>query len=159
MLIKSIKLQRKHIGNNQSLFGWLQVETQNHGTFYYSTIENYERRIKSGTYDIVYTHSPRFNRETLEIVCEGRSGLRIHPANRGCDVTGCVGLGVFNTMDEIPLQVFYSKDSTDSFEAMLRPWRKGIQKYQIEIKDIKDEKQTRRITNQISITEAIGCNY
>ena len=45
MKIHKILLKRQKIGNYNNLFGILTVET-NHGTFYFSTIENYEDRIK-----------------------------------------------------------------------------------------------------------------
>jgi len=44
MLIKSITLQRKTIGNSTNLFGILTIESQAHGKFYFSTIENNEQK-------------------------------------------------------------------------------------------------------------------
>ena len=61
MLIKSITLQRKQIGNSTNLFGILTIESQSHGKFYFSTIENNEQKIKADTYPLRYTWSPRFN--------------------------------------------------------------------------------------------------
>jgi len=122
MLITTLKLTRNIVGNQNSLFGTLEVITQNHGTFKFSTVENYEKQIKAGKYNVVYTLSPKFDRKTLEITgVQSRRGIRIHPANRGCDVTGCVGIGLYTEEKEIPIQIFYSRTSTETLEAML--WR------------------------------------
>ena len=122
MLITTLKLTRNIVGNNNSLFGTLEVISQNHGTFKFSTVENYEKKIKAGKYNTVYTLSPKFDRKTLEITgVQHRRGIRIHPANRGCDVTGCIGLGLYTKSTDIPLQIFYSRTSTEILEAML--WR------------------------------------
>ena len=119
MLIKKLKLTRNHIGNTNSLFGTLEVITQNHGTLKFSTVENYEKRIEEGTYSVVYTLSPKFDRKTLEITgVTGRRGIRIHPANRGCDVSGCIGIGLYVESEEIPVQIFYSRTSTEILEAI-----------------------------------------
>ena len=119
MLITELKLTRNYIGNTNSLFGTLEVITQNHGTLKFSTVENYEKRIEEGTYSVVYTLSPKFDRKTLEITgVTGRRGIRIHPANRGCDVSGCIGIGLYVETEEIPVQIFYSRTSTEILEAI-----------------------------------------
>ena len=119
MLITELKLTRNYIGNANSLFGTLEVITQNHGTLKFSTVENYEKRIEEGTYSVVYTLSPKFDRKTLEITgVTNRRGIRIHPANRGCDVSGCIGIGLYVETEEIPVQIFYSRTSTEILEAI-----------------------------------------
>jgi hypothetical protein len=119
MLITELKLTRKFIGNTNSLFGTLEVITQNHGILKFSTVENYEKRIEQGTYNVVYTLSPKFDRKTLEITgVPNRRGIRIHPANRGCDVEGCIGIGLYVETEEIPIQIFYSRTSTEILEAI-----------------------------------------
>lgn len=120
MLITELKLTRTTIGNTNSVFGKLEVFTQNHGTMLFSTVENYEKRIEEGTYSVVYTLSPKFDRKTLEITgVPNRRGIRIHPANRGCDVEGCIGVGLYTDTDEIPIQIFYSRTSGEILEAMM----------------------------------------
>ena len=120
MLINELKLTRQKIGNANSLFGKLEVITQNHGIMLFSTVENYEKRIKEGKYSVVYTLSPKFDRKTLEIIgVDNRRGIRIHPANRGCDVEGCIGIGLYTNTDEIPVQIFYSRTSGEILEAMM----------------------------------------
>jgi len=114
MLITELKLTRNYIGNTNSLFGTLEVITQNHGILKFSTVENYEKRIEEGTYSVVYTLSPKFDRKTLEITgVTGRRGIRIHPANRGCDISGCIGVGLYVETEEIPVQIFYSRTSCE----------------------------------------------
>ena len=130
MLITELKLTRTKIGNANSLFGKLEVITNNHGTLLFSTVENYEKRIEAGTYDVVYTLSPKFDRKTLEIIgVNNRRGIRIHPANRGCDVEGCIGIGLYTETDEIPVQIFYSRTSGEILEAML--WKRKSTKITI----------------------------
>ena len=120
MLITELKLTRTKIGNTNSLFGKLEVITQNHGILLFSTVENYEKRIEEGTYSVVYTLSPKFDRKTLEITgVPNRRGIRIHPANRGCDVEGCIGIGLYTNTEEIPIQIFYSRTSSEILEAIL----------------------------------------
>lgn len=120
MLINSLTITRNRIGNANSLFGTLEVNTQNHGILKFSTVENYEKRIKAGTYNVVYTLSPKFDRKTLEITgVPNRRGIRIHPANRGCDISGCIGVGLYVETDEIPVQIFYSRTSCEILEAIV----------------------------------------
>lgn len=119
MLINSLKLIRQHIGNANSLFGTLEVHTKNHGVLKFSTVENYEKRIEEGTYSIIYTLSPKFDRKTLEVTgVSNRRGIRIHPANRGCDISGCIGVGLYVETEEIPVQIFYSRTSCEILEAI-----------------------------------------
>ena len=105
MKVQKIHLKRKTLGNYNSLFGILTVET-NKGKFYFSSVENYEERIPEGVYSIDYTHSPKFNRP-LPIILDvpNRNGIRIHTANRGNDVEGCIGLGLICKTEEIPQQI------------------------------------------------------
>lgn len=147
MLIKSITLQRKQVGNYNNLFGILTVETQSHGKFYFSTIENNEKKIKADTYPISYTWSSRFKEETLHIMgVNSRTGIRIHPANRGSDLQGCIGVGLCNHSEEIPNMIHASRLSTQILEGLL--WKD--QRYKITIKDIKNEtKIIRKISDSI----------
>jgi hypothetical protein len=138
MTIKNIKLQRKLIGNYNNLFGKLTISTINNGKFYFNTIENNEKKIISGTYDIGYTHSPRFGKETLIIKgVPKRYGLRIHAANRGSELEGCIAVGLHGKNKEIPQQIYYSRQALGQLEALLQ--HTNLMGYQITIKDIKDE--------------------
>ena len=137
MVIKDIILKRKVEGNQRSLFGILEVHSKHHGIFYFSTLENYERKIEAGTYDISYTPSHKFQRDTLEIQgVNNRFGIRIHPANRGIELQGSIAIGLVNYQEEIPAQIFYSKYACMTLEAML-----CHRDHKITIKDIKDGKK------------------
>ena len=130
MLIQSITLTRKKTGNLNNLFGILEVKSANHGKFYFSTVENDEYKIKEGTYPIRYTWSNRFNSETLQLIGTGdRTGIRIHPANRGSELRGCIGLGLANNNKEIPQQIHNSRLSVEIFEQLV--WRDTKQEIKI----------------------------
>lgn len=119
MLIHKLILERKLTGNNAT-YGHLSVITQNHGTFKFTTIENTNHEIQNGTYNILYTHSPKFNRKTLELTnVKGRTGIRIHSGNRAIDFSGCIGVGLYNNLDEVPISIYYSKISVEALESLL----------------------------------------
>jgi hypothetical protein len=119
MLITTITLERKLIGNGAT-YGHLTVKTMNHGSFKFTTIESTQHQIQKGKYRIDYTHSPRFNRKTHELRnVKGRTGIRIHSGNYSSDFTGCIGLGIYNELDEIPIQIWHSKKSVEIFESLI----------------------------------------
>lgn len=137
MVIKDIILKRKVLGNQRSLFGILEVHSKNNGIFYFSTVENNDKKIQQGTYTISYTPSNKFNRETLEIInVPNRYGIRIHSANRGIELEGCISVGLVNHQEEIPQQVFFSRHAVTTLEAIL-----CHEEHKITIKDIKNGKE------------------
>jgi hypothetical protein len=137
MIIDTVTLQRKTIGPSNSLFGILIIKTVNHGTLKFSTVENTNKAIQEGTYDMRWSLSPKFKTKTLEIMgVPNRHGLRIHPANRGYDVEGCIGIGIYNETDSIPVQIWNSRHSTEIVESLL--WRGETP---ITIKDINNERK------------------
>jgi hypothetical protein len=149
MIIESITLQRKIHGNYNSLFGELQVKTKNRGTFMFSSVENYEKKIKSGYYNIQYSRSTKFGKETLEITgVKDRYGIRIHPGNSGTDLEGCISIGCYNIDKEIPTQIYYSRMATQQLEAML--WNYT---HIIHIKDIENGKKNISKNSREYITE------
>lgn len=149
MLIKSITLTRKETGNNNSLFGILEIVSQNHGTFYFSTLENDEYKIQEGTYPLRYTWSNKFNCETLQLIgVSKRTGIRIHPANRGNELRGCISVGVANKTDEIPNQIFSSRLSCDILEQML--WKDANNKITIKSKYKNEAKIIRKTSHSIT---------
>lgn len=119
MQIKTIKLTRKYIGNQKGLFGVLEVDSVNHGKFYFSTLENNEFRIKEGIYNLNYCMSPRFRYECflLEGV-KGRSGIRIHASSYPSDLQGCIALGLINKTKGIPSMLHRSRMSVEIFESL-----------------------------------------
>lgn len=119
MILKNITLSRKRTGGDAT-FGHLIVETLNHGVFKFTTIENTRYQIQTGKYLLDYTYSPRFKYKTLQLMdVPGRTGIRIHPANRHYDISGCIGLGLYNTLEEIPNQIFYSRAATETIESLV----------------------------------------
>ena len=137
MVVKDIILNRKSEGVLNGLFGILEIHSKNHGIFYFSTIENYEKKIPAGTYTINYTRSHKFNRHTLEIQgVHNRYGIRIHSGNRGIELEGCVAVGLACKDENIKQQIFYSRFATDQLEAMLHD-----KEHKITIKDIENGKK------------------
>jgi len=143
MIINDVILQRTVQGPSNSLFGVLTIKTMNHGTLKFSTVENTNKAIQQGTYDMRWSLSPKFKTKTLEIMgVPNRYGIRLHPANRGHDVEGCVGVGIYNENKGIPVQIWNSRQTTEIVESLL--WR-GENK--ITIKDINNE---RKINTKVS---------
>ena len=128
MTIKDLILRRVYVGNNNNLFGQLDILTDV-GHFQWSTIENTQYAIPDGSYPIHYTYSPKFKREMLELEVPHKKGIRIHSANRGSELRGCIAIGCLNVTDEISDQIYFSKDSTDMVESML--WNKKNLKLKI----------------------------
>jgi len=143
MIINDVILQRTVQGPSNSLFGVLTIKTMNHGTLKFSTVENTNKAIQQGTYDMRWSLSPKFKTKTLEIMgVPNRYGIRLHPANRGHDVEGCVGVGIYNENKGIPVQIWNSRQTTEIVESLL--WRG---ENQITIIDINNE---RKINTKVS---------
>lgn len=147
MIINEVILQRKVKGPSNSLFGELIIKTMNHGTLKFSTVENTNKAIQAGTYDMRWSLSPKFKTKTLEIMgVPNRYGIRIHPGNRGYDFEGCIGIGIYNENEGIPVQVWNSRQSTEIVESLL--WR-GEEP--ITIIDINNERKINTKTSNGSI--------
>jgi hypothetical protein len=133
MIINQVILQRKVKGPSNSLFGELIIETANHGTLKFSTVENTNKKIQAGTYNMRWSLSPKFKTKTLEIMgVPDRYGIRIHPCNRGYDVEGCIGIGIYNEYEGIPVQIWNSRQSTEIVESLLWRGEEPITIYDIE---------------------------
>lgn len=93
----------------------LPIETCTHGDLFVNgkhecvTLEDVVRdkkiyartAIPHGTYDVIVTRSPRFNR-LLPILIDvpGFEGVRIHTGNSSEDTAGCVLVGMFRPSEE-----------------------------------------------------------
>jgi len=147
MLITHIQLNRK-AQNKENLFGIMTVHTKNYGRFMFNTIENYEEKIEQGEYLLTWSWSPRFSKHKLEVVgVPKRKGLRIHSANYGRQLRGCIGLGTFGISEEIPNMVINSKLAVASLERMMMD--KKNDKVIIKIVDY-EEKADRVASRKIS---------
>lgn len=68
-----------------------------------ATVENRRFLIPDGRYDVTFTFSPRFSKKDVYsrymdgkvplILVPGHHGIRIHIANYGYQLSGCVGIG------------------------------------------------------------------
>ena len=117
-IVNEVVLTRRYLSSYESLIGDIAVRTNN-GTFMFSTCENYGRKINQGYYTMRFAYSPKFKHEVLTVTdVPSRYGIRIHPGNRGYDFEGCIGIGLYNPTLELPEQIYYSRASTQIFEAM-----------------------------------------
>ncbi len=73
--------------------------------------------IDPGRYEIKITYSPRFKRDTAEIMnVPGRTGIRFHPANYYTQLDGCVAPG-FRTETN---SIFESVKANDALHAEIK---------------------------------------
>ena len=151
MLITHIQLNRK-AQNRENLFGIMTVHTKNSGRFMFNTIENYETKIEEGQYILSWSWSPRFGKHKLEITgVPKRKGIRIHSANYGRQLRGCIGLGTFGISEEIPQMVINSKLAVGSLERMMMDKANN----KVIIKIIENEEKADRIASR-EISTAIS---
>jgi hypothetical protein len=86
---RSIELFRFAPNNNKDIFGALLLITNGYIKDLIPVMENDNLEIKKGTYNIMVTPSPKFNRNLPLIITENRSGIRIHHGtiSEGCLLT------------------------------------------------------------------------
>lgn len=72
------------------------------------TLENRDKAIPGGTYDLNFTYSPHFNRVMPHIIVPSRdldaggdAGIRIHWANFPAQLEGCIAVGTSVDGDSI----------------------------------------------------------
>ena len=77
--------------SENAIIGHLYID----GVFFCTTLENFDKRIPSGTYSLTLTYSPRFKKKLPLIApVPKRSGIRIHSGNFSRDSQGCVLVGL-----------------------------------------------------------------
>lgn len=82
-------------------------------------IQNKDHEIPKGNYNLVYSWSNKFkcNLYLIEGV-EGRSGIRIHSANFGDELRGCIGVGM--SIEEESNAIRWSKAALKVFTQVLK---------------------------------------
>lgn len=88
--------------------------------------------IPSGVYRVVFSHSPKFNRELPELLdVPGFSGIRIHPGNSGADTEGCVLPG----LETDGTNVFKSRLAYGLIAARLEDWFDQQEQVYLEVRN------------------------
>lgn len=101
-----------HVRNaffDDTTLGTLLIERDGYSEHVCETLEDTDRQLEAhperkvhgrtaiprGTYEVAFTHSPRFGRPMLEL-CDvpGFTGIRIHAGNEAADTEGCVLVGL-----------------------------------------------------------------
>lgn len=103
--------------NKESVHGIVNIRTQNGFNATFTTIESFEHKIPKGTYIINHCYSPTFDRNLWLVNVPNRTGIRIHPANRGNELRGCIALGLFSNKE----QVFQSRRAINILHTILDP--------------------------------------
>lgn len=110
-----IKLKRYDY-DKDSIHGIIDIHTESGYCASFRTIENREKKINEGVYNMYYGHSPRFNRDLWSIDVNGRPGIRFHVANWARDLRGCVGIGLYRKDD----MVYHSARALELMGGMLK---------------------------------------
>lgn len=101
--------------NKESIHGFINIRIKNRYNATFTTIESAEHKIAKGTYIINHCYSPTFDRNLWLVNVPNRSGIRIHPANRGNELLGCIALGLFSNEE----QTFQSKRALNILHTIL----------------------------------------
>lgn len=80
--------------HGKTVMGILKGDVWKCGTYF--TIENYDKMLPDGTYEVRITYSPKFKRD-VPIVCSDKvpesRGIRIHEGNSVQNTKGCILVG------------------------------------------------------------------
>lgn len=87
------------------IFGTLTIDKN---PFTCVTLENLDKSIPAGIYDLNFTYSPHFNRtmphllvSSRDLAAGGDAGIRIHWANFPAQLEGCIAVGTAVDGDSI----------------------------------------------------------
>jgi hypothetical protein len=111
---------------DDTIHGHLSIHSDNGNATYLNTIENRTKKIDKGTYNLYREHSPKFDKWLWSIDVDDRTGIRIHPANHGKELKGCVAVGLYKYDN-------YIAESKKACEILDRVLKKD-RKYKITIK-------------------------
>lgn len=120
----TIIVQRQKL-TEDGIFGLLTLTFDPFTCF---TVENRGKSILSGTYNVIWYDSPKFQRKVPQILVPERENIEIHPANFPKELEGCVAVGDKLDGDA----VLDSKDTYAKLLKILLPYKT----FQIEVKDI-----------------------
>ena len=84
-----------------TIHGVLNISCSNGNAASFNTIENREKAIDKGKYNLYYGYSPKFDCNLWSLHTIDRSGIRIHWANRGSELSGCIAVGLYRYYDYI----------------------------------------------------------
>lgn len=93
-IMSKIRLVRYDTDKN-SVFGMLNIHLDNGISAHFNTVESKERKLKEGKYQIYMGYSPKFDCNLWSLHTIDRSGIRIHAANSGRELEGCIALGLY----------------------------------------------------------------
>lgn len=108
-----------------NLFGTFNIYLKNGNAASFTTVENPDKKIKEGTYPLYYCYSPKFDTNLWSLHTIDRTGIRIHSANYGTQLSGCISLGLFRSNE----QIYQSKKAINILHTILDKHKT----YQIEI--------------------------
>lgn len=92
-----ITIQRK----SSTVDGIFGVLTLDWNPFTCVTLENRDKAIPAGIYEVDFSYSPHFNRIMPLILVPGREGVRYHWANFPAQLEGCIAVGTAVDGDSI----------------------------------------------------------
>lgn len=96
---KIILVRKEEKGD--TIHGMLTIYCNDGNATSFNTIENRERKINKGKYPLYYGYSPKFDSNLWSLHTIDRSGIRIHSANRGNELSGCIAVGLYKYCDYI----------------------------------------------------------
>ncbi len=129
--IKKVILERKESGDSGT-FGILSVSDFSCYSGELPFRDNHPDTscIPTGTYTCEWTHSPRLNKETYEVLnVPDRAGIRIHSANYPEQLLGCIALGSTKQVVDGKTGVFNSRETVAKFETLMNK-----EKFSLEVK-------------------------
>lgn len=115
----NVIVQRKS-KTEDGIFGVLTLDWTPPNPFTCVTLENLQKSIPAGLYEVDFNYSPHFNRVMPHILVPGRdalaggdAGIRFHWANFPAQLEGCIALGTNVDGDSIdqslvPFNQFYA---------------------------------------------------
>lgn len=90
-----MELRIKRIDRDDTTIYGVGTFTTEDTNFSFQTIERKGMQIEEGAYNCSYTHSPRFNTKLYYVEVPNRQGIRLHVANWGHELEGCIGLAEY----------------------------------------------------------------